>query len=103
MLQGFAEKSQGSYAAIVEQYGNPANIARQLQETASSEETHAVKVGARIRLIAVLAAAALLLGGLFAWYVHMRDETDPVYYDSTIIDSEELPPDFEQIIREQTN
>lgn len=102
LLNGLSEElDEGqfeSYEDIVRQYGSPAEIAAQLQETVSPEEAHSAKVGARIRLITTIIAIALVLAGLFAWYAHYRNEIDPVYYTTYIAEGDEPFPGSDQII-----
>ncbi len=102
MLHGLSseldESQLGSYKDIVRQYGSPAEIAAQLQDTVSPEEAHSAKVAARIRLISIIVAAVLLIGALLSWYVHFLNEKNPVYYTTYIAEGDEPFPGSDQII-----
>lgn len=102
LLNGLSEElDEGqyeSYEDIVRQYGSPAEIAAQLQETISPEEAHSAKVGARIWLVSMIIAAVLFVGALLSWYIHILNEENPVYYTTYIAEGDEPFPGSEQII-----
>ena len=48
----------------------------------------------------IIVVIALVLAGLFAWYAHYRNEIDPVYYETYIVEEDEPFPGSDQIIWE---
>lgn len=102
LIQGLSEELEEtnlpSYEELLRQYGSPAEMAAQLQETVPPDEAHKARCTARTRLILLIAAVLLLFGALSAWYIHYRNQKDPLYCSTIIIEGDQEIPEFEDVV-----